>query len=140
MSRWSSRRSCNDADRGVRDRAGRARGAARQYMAWIYTRKPARVERGLYRLLQLVDAHVEPPGRPETEALVAGLPAIPRRTVEHRGVQLTELDLDAALAKRPRRLVVDELAHTNAPGSKHVKRWQDVLELLDAGIDVHTTI
>jgi len=83
---------------------------------------------------------VETHGRPETEELVAGLPVIPRRVVEHRGVRLTELDLDAALARRPARILVDELAHTNAPGSKHVKRWQDVLELLDAGIDVHTTV
>src|SRR5262245_4754713 len=83
---------------------------------------------------------VETHGRPETEALVAGLPILARRIVHHRGVQLTELDLDAALARKPARIVVDELAHTNAPGSKHVKRWQDVLELLDAGIDVHTTV
>jgi two-component system sensor histidine kinase KdpD len=83
---------------------------------------------------------VETHGRPETEELVTGLPVIPRRVVEHRGVRLTELDLDAALARRPARILIDELAHTNAPGSKHVKRWQDVLELLDAGIDVHTTV
>jgi two-component system, OmpR family, sensor histidine kinase KdpD len=83
---------------------------------------------------------VETHGRPETEELVTGLPVIPRRVVEHRGVRLTELDLDAALACRPARILIDELAHTNAPGSKHVKRWQDVLELLDAGIDVHTTV
>ncbi|HET7504720.1 MAG TPA: sensor histidine kinase KdpD [Kofleriaceae bacterium] len=83
---------------------------------------------------------VETHGRPETEALVAGLPIIPRRIVEHRGVRLDELDLDAALARKPTRILVDELAHTNAPGSKHVKRWQDVLELLDAGIEVHTTV
>jgi two-component system sensor histidine kinase KdpD len=83
---------------------------------------------------------VETHGRPETAELLAGLPVIPRRAVEHRGVKLTELDLDAALARRPARILVDELAHTNAPGSKHAKRWQDVLELLDAGIDVHTTL
>ncbi|HET9627803.1 MAG TPA: DUF4118 domain-containing protein, partial [Kofleriaceae bacterium] len=83
---------------------------------------------------------VETHGRPETEALVAGIPLVPRRVVEHRGVQLSELDLDAVLARRPACVLVDELAHGNAPGSKHVKRWQDVLELLDAGIDVHTTI
>ena len=83
---------------------------------------------------------VETHGRPETERLIADLPALPRRVIDHRGVALTELDLDAALARRPARILVDELAHTNAPGSKHVKRWQDVLELLDAGIDVHTTL
>ncbi len=83
---------------------------------------------------------VETHGRPETERLLDGLPTLPRRVVEHRGVLLTELDLDAALARKPARIIVDELAHTNAPGSKHVKRWQDVLELLDAGIDVDTTL
>jgi two-component system sensor histidine kinase KdpD len=83
---------------------------------------------------------VETHGRPETEALIAGLPVIARRIVEHRGVRLGELDLDAALARKPARILVDELAHSNAPGSKHVKRWQDVLELLEAGIDVHTTV
>ncbi len=83
---------------------------------------------------------VETHGRPETEALLAGLPVLPRRTIDDRGVSLTELDLDAALARRPARILVDELAHANAPGSKHAKRWQDVLELLDAGIDVHTTL
>jgi two-component system sensor histidine kinase KdpD len=83
---------------------------------------------------------VETHGRPETLALVAGIPELPRRIVEHRGVKLGELDLDAAIARKPHRILVDELAHTNAPGSKHVKRWQDVLELLDAGIDVSTTI
>jgi two-component system sensor histidine kinase KdpD len=83
---------------------------------------------------------VETHGRPETEALVADLPTLARRVIDHRGVQLTELDLDAALGRKPARILVDELAHSNAPGSKHVKRWQDVLELLDAGIDVHTTV
>lgn len=83
---------------------------------------------------------VETHGRPETEKLVGDLPTLPRREIEHRSVRLTELDLDAALARRPAVILVDELAHTNAPGSKHVKRWQDVLELLDAGIDVYTTL
>jgi two-component system sensor histidine kinase KdpD len=83
---------------------------------------------------------VETHGRPETERLLAGLDTLPRRVIDHRGVLLTELDLDAALARKPSRILVDELAHTNAPGSKHVKRWQDVMELLDAGIDVHTTL
>ncbi|HEY4181833.1 MAG TPA: sensor histidine kinase KdpD [Kofleriaceae bacterium] len=83
---------------------------------------------------------VETHKRPETEKLVVDLDVLPRRTIEHRGVTLTELDLDAALARKPACILVDELAHTNAPGSKHVKRWQDVLELLDAGIDVHTTL
>jgi len=88
----------------------------------------------------LVVGVVETHGRPETEALLAGLPILPRRVIEHRGVMLAELDLEAALARKPAKILVDELAHTNAPGSKHVKRWNDVLELLDAGIDVHTTL
>ncbi|MGE0397323.1 MAG: DUF4118 domain-containing protein [Kofleriaceae bacterium] len=83
---------------------------------------------------------VETHGRPETEKLVGDLPLIARRQIDHRGVRLTELDLDAAIARKPGVILVDELAHTNAPGSKHVKRWQDVLELLDAGIDVYTTL
>jgi two-component system, OmpR family, sensor histidine kinase KdpD len=79
---------------------------------------------------------VETHGRPETGALLEGMQAIPRRTVIHKGITLEEFDLDAALARRPSLLLVDELAHTNAPGSRHVKRWQDVIELIDAGIDV----
>ncbi len=83
---------------------------------------------------------VETHGRHDTRALLDGLEILPRRAVEHRGVALDELDLEAALRRRPALLLVDELAHTNAPGSRHVKRWQDVMELLDAGIDVHTTL
>ncbi|MCZ2076589.1 MAG: sensor histidine kinase KdpD [Bryobacterales bacterium] len=83
---------------------------------------------------------VETHGRQETEALLEGLEILPRRAVAYRGTQLWEFDLDAALARRPGLLLVDELAHTNAPGSRHVKRWQDVLELVDAGIDVYTTL
>lgn len=83
---------------------------------------------------------VETHGRPETEALLEGLEILPRRKVQHRGIWLAEFDLDAALARRPGLLLVDELAHTNAPGSRHAKRWQDVMELLDAGIDVYTTL
>lgn len=83
---------------------------------------------------------VETHGRTETEALLAGLIVLPRRVIEHRGAQLGELDLEAARARSPRLLLVDELAHTNAPGSRHAKRWQDVVELLEAGIDVLTTL
>jgi len=78
--------------------------------------------------------------RKETEALLAGLEVLPPATLEHRGISLREMDLDAALARRPAVLLVDELAHTNAPGARHTKRWQDVEELLAAGIDVWTTI
>ncbi len=79
-------------------------------------------------------------GRVETEALLEGLPILPRAELEYRGTVLEEMDLDAILLWHPRMAVVDELAHTNAPGSRHPKRYQDVLELLDAGIDVYTTL
>ena len=83
---------------------------------------------------------VETHGRRETEALVAGLEVVPRRKIEHKGHTLTEMDLDAILARRPKIVLVDELAHTNAPGGRHPKRYLDVEELLAAGIDVYTTL
>jgi len=89
---------------------------------------------------QVLIGYVEPHGRPETEALLLGLDILPDRLVEYRGIKLREFDLDAALKAHPTLIVVDELAHTNAPGSRHVKRWQDVEELLEAGIDVYTTV
>jgi two-component system sensor histidine kinase KdpD len=105
-----------------------------------------------YRMLQVArdlvyDQHadvvvgiVETHGRTETAALILGLELLARRKVEYRGRALEELDLDAALARKPKILIVDELAHTNAPGSRHAKRWQDVRELVEAGIDVFTTL
>ncbi len=83
---------------------------------------------------------VETHGRRDTETLTVGLPAMPRREIAYEGRTLTEMDLDAILARRPALVLVDELAHTNAPGSRHAKRWEDVEELLDAGIDVYSTI
>lgn len=83
---------------------------------------------------------VETHGRYETGAQLLGLELLPRRKLVYRGVQVEELDLDAALQRRPQLLLVDELAHTNAEGSRHPKRWQDVAELLDAGIDVFSTM
>ncbi|MGQ9370482.1 DUF4118 domain-containing protein [Azospirillum sp. ST 5-10] len=83
---------------------------------------------------------VETHGRAETEALLEGLEILPRRTVEYRDRSFREMDLDAILARRPRLVLVDELAHTNIPGSRHVKRWQDVEEILDAGVDVYSTL
>jgi len=94
------------------------------------------VEDGVDVVVGVVETH----GRSETETLLAGLTVLPRRRVEMRGVALHEFDLDAALARKPRLLLVDELAHTNAPGSRHPKRWQDVEELLEAGIDVFSTL
>jgi two-component system sensor histidine kinase KdpD len=79
-------------------------------------------------------------GRAETLELLVGLEVLPRREIDHRGVKLSEFDLDAALVRKPALILVDELAHTNAPGSRHPKRWQDVEELLAAGIDVFTTV
>src|SRR5262245_28921702 len=90
--------------------------------------------------VDVVVGYVEPHGRPETEALLQGLEIVPTRPVAYRGMTLREFDLDAALARRPELILVDELAHTNAEGSRHAKRWQDVEELLDAGIHVYTTL
>jgi len=89
--------------------------------------------------IDVVCGYVETHGRRETDALVEGLEVVPRKPVVHRGVTLPEMDLDAVLARRPQLAVVDELAHTNAPGSRHPKRYQDVVELINAGIDVYTT-
>ncbi|HJV75446.1 MAG TPA: two-component system sensor histidine kinase KdpD [Noviherbaspirillum sp.] len=83
---------------------------------------------------------VETHGRKETEALLDGLEVLPRRRIDYRGKILTEFDIDAALARKPSLILVDELAHSNAAGSRHPKRWQDVEELLMAGIDVFTTV
>jgi len=83
---------------------------------------------------------IETHGRAETEAMLAGLEVLPRRAIDYRGTALSEMDIDAILAQRPGLALVDELAHTNAPGSRHAKRWQDVVELLDAGVDVFTTL
>src|SRR5688572_25557423 len=84
--------------------------------------------------------YIEPHVRPETAALILGLDIVPPRIVEYRGLQLRELDLDACLHRKPQVLLVDELAHSNPPGSRHPKRWQDLEELLAGGIDVYTTL
>ena len=96
----------------------------------------ARAREGVDVLVGVAETH----GRPETAVLLEGLPTLPRRAQEYRGIQLQEFDLEAALARRPGLLLVDELAHTNAPGSRHTKRWQDVEELLAAGISVYSTL
>jgi len=103
----------------------------------------AMLEEGLRRRrpgLEVVIGWVETHGRIETEALASRLDRIPAQTFVYRGVELPEFDVEAALARKPGLLLVDELPHTNAPGSRHPKRWQDVEELLEAGIDVHTTL
>src|SRR5271165_6328598 len=93
-------------------------------------------EEGVDVVIGLVETH----GRAETSSLVEGLEVLPRRMVEYRGRTIAEFDIDAALARNPKLIVVDELAHTNAPESRHPKRWQDVQELLAAGIDVWTAL
>ncbi|WP_225631544.1 ATP-binding protein [Streptomyces solaniscabiei] len=95
-----------------------------------------RVERGTDCVVAFVEHH----GRSRTEVLLHGLEQVPRRQLEHRGALFTELDLDAVLARAPRVALVDELAHTNVPGARNAKRWQDVEELLAAGIDVISTV
>ncbi|MET8669968.1 sensor histidine kinase KdpD [Streptomyces tendae] len=95
-----------------------------------------RVERGTDCVVALVEHH----GRARTEVMLRGLEQVPRREVEYRGAAFTELDLDAVLARAPRVALVDELAHTNVPGVRNAKRWQDVEELLAAGIDVVSTV
>ncbi|KAF2391028.1 sensor histidine kinase [Pseudomonas frederiksbergensis] len=90
--------------------------------------------------VKVIAGVVETHGRAETEALLGGLPQQPLVRSEYRGVMLEEMDLDGLLAAKPKLVLVDELAHSNAPGSRHAKRWQDIQELLAAGIDVYTTV
>ncbi|CAN7349623.1 sensor histidine kinase [Pseudomonas sp. GL-B-26] len=90
--------------------------------------------------VKVIAGVVETHGRAETEALLGGLPQQPLVRSEYRGVMLEEMDLDGLLAAKPKLVLVDELAHSNAPGSRHTKRWQDIQELLAAGIDVFTTV
>ncbi len=90
--------------------------------------------------LDVVVAYIETHHRAETEALLEGLEVIPRRQSEYRGAILTEMDIDAVLGRHPQLALVDELAHTNTPDSRHPKRYQDIEELLEAGIDVYTTL
>ena len=90
--------------------------------------------------LDVVVGVVETYGRRETEAQVKDLEIVPRRKVEYRGAVLEEMDVEAIIRRRPRVCVVDELAHTNVPGSRHAKRYEDVLELLEAGIHVMTAV
>ncbi len=87
-------------------------------------------------LVGIIETH----GRSETAALLAGLELLPRRRVAYGNATLEEFDLDAALQRHPPLILVDELAHTNAAGSRHAKRWQDVEELLAAGIDIFSTL
>ena len=92
------------------------------------------------RGVDVVAGYIEPHERPATARLARGIECIPNELVEHNGITLSEFDLDAAIMRAPQLILVDELAHTNAPGNRHEKRYQDVEELLRAGIDVYTTV
>ena len=131
------RAQAEDASRGrgkLRIFFGAAPGVGKTY-AMLEAARQRRAE-GVDVVIGWIETH----GRRETEALLDGLERLPPRQMTHRGLPLREFDLDAALARRPAILLVDELAHTNAPESKHARRFQDVQELLDAGIDVYTTL
>lgn len=95
-----------------------------------------RLKEGVDVLVGIVETH----GRHETASLLEGLRVLPRKQLDHRGFTLEEFDIDAVLQQRPELVLVDELAHTNVPGSRHAKRYQDVLELIDSGFDVYTTL
>jgi two-component system sensor histidine kinase KdpD len=113
---------------------GAAPGVGKTYEMLINAQ--ARRREGIDVAVGIVETH----GRAETEALVAGLEIVPRRRIDYKGRVLEEMDLDALLARRPALALVDELAHSNVPGSRHPKRYLDVEELLAAGIDVYTTL
>lgn len=113
---------------------GAAPGVGKTYAMLARARELHR--QGVDVVIGIVETH----GRGETQTMVEGLPVLPRKKVEYQGRQLEEMDLDALLARKPAVALVDELAHRNAPGSRHERRWQDVEELLDAGIDVYTTL
>jgi two-component system sensor histidine kinase KdpD len=95
-----------------------------------------RKQRGTDVVVGFVECH----GRPLTQERCDDLEIVPRRTIEYRGTRFEEMDLDAVIARRPKVALIDELAHTNVPGSRHTKRWEDIIEILDAGIDVITTV
>lgn len=113
---------------------GAAPGVGKTYAMLARARELHR--QGVDVVIGIIETH----GRSETQAMVEGLPQLPRRRAEYQGRTLDEMDLDGLLARKPAIALVDELAHRNVPGSRHERRWQDVEELLDAGIDVYTTV
>ncbi len=90
--------------------------------------------------IDIVIGYIETHNRPETNELINGLEVIPRKTYDYKGTSLYEVDIDAIIARKPQVVLIDEFAHTNAPGCRHLKRYQDVIEILDNGIDVYTTV
>ncbi|MEU1917729.1 sensor histidine kinase [Streptomyces massasporeus] len=118
----------------LRIHLGAAPGVGKTYA--MLSEAHRRVGRGTDCVVGFVEHH----GRPRTEVMLHGLEQVPRRELEYRGAVFPEMDLDAVLARRPQVALVDELAHTNVPGSRNAKRWQDVEELLAAGIDVVSTV
>ena len=113
---------------------GAAPGVGKTYAMLSAARELKR--QGIDVVIGVVETH----GRAETAALLEGLEILPRRTLEYQGRSFTEFDPDAALARRPAVLLVDELAHRNIPGSRHERRWQDIADLLDAGIEVYSAL
>src|SRR3982074_1247573 len=113
---------------------GASAGVGKTYAMLVAARKLKADGRDV--IVGIVETH----GRSETASLLEGLDVLPLKTIDYRGKTITEFDIDAALARRTKLILVDELAHSNAPGSRHPKRWQDVEELLHAGIDVFTTV
>src|ERR1051326_4842817 len=140
-------RACDDRSREGcgSDRAMSARGRLRVYLGaapgvgktyHMLDEAQRRHERGGDLVIGFVETH----GRPHTQAMLDGLEVVPRRRMEYRGTWFEEMDLDAVLDRHPAMVLVDELAHTNVPGSRNAKRWQDVEELLATGIDVIATV
>ncbi|WP_325088513.1 DUF4118 domain-containing protein [Burkholderia contaminans] len=113
---------------------GASAGVGKTYAMLLAARQ--RLQEGVDVVVGIVETH----GRSETAALLDGLDVLPLARIDYRGRTLAEFDLDGALARQPQLILVDELAHSNVQGARHLKRWQDVYELLDAGIDVYTTV
>jgi two-component system sensor histidine kinase KdpD len=130
----------NQIDQSKRDKGrlkiflGMAAGVGKTYAMLEAAQK--KMEEGVQVLVGIVNTH----GRPETAKLLDPLKILPKRTIVYKDKEFQELDVDEILRLKPQLVLVDELAHTNIPGSKHIKRWQDVIEILDAGIDVYTTL
>jgi two-component system sensor histidine kinase KdpD len=135
----------DDQDHSPMTPPTRARGCHKVFLGYAagvgktYTML-AEAHRRVSRGEDIVVGYVEPHLRPDTMALVDGLELVPPKTIDYHGSEFTELDTDAVIARNPRSVLVDELAHTNVPGTRHEKRWQSVEEILDAGINVLSTV